>query len=161
MSPDKIKTPYKIGEAAARTALSTATLRLYEQSGLIQPQKTPRGTRLFDDFDVGRIKITHQLAQSGIGLQLLARLSHARPHSKTGDVASKKVLSVLQSLEQQLNSQQQEIARLLDDIRAAQADVQQCRDCTRPPTADGCATCDVMECLHQHSVMQLVLERTP
>jgi DNA-binding transcriptional MerR regulator/quercetin dioxygenase-like cupin family protein len=43
---------HTIGEAAKLVGVSTAALRLWEKMGLIQPQRTPSGHRLYFDEDI-------------------------------------------------------------------------------------------------------------
>src|SRR4030042_362180 len=45
-----------VGEAAKLVGVSTATLRLWEQVGFIQPQRTKSGHRLYDDEDITRLR---------------------------------------------------------------------------------------------------------
>ena len=47
---------HPIGEAAKLVGVSTATLRLWEQVGFIQPQRTQSGHRLYDDEDIFRLR---------------------------------------------------------------------------------------------------------
>ena len=47
---------YKIGAVSRRTGVSTATLRLWEDHyGLVHPERSERGTRLYSDRDVERV----------------------------------------------------------------------------------------------------------
>ena len=57
-----------IGQAAARCGISTATLRFYEQKGLIRPQRTAGNQRLFQRAILRQISII-RVAQ-GLGFSL-------------------------------------------------------------------------------------------
>lgn len=47
---------YTIGQVAARTGLSVATVRAWERRyGVVTPPRTPAGYRLFDDASIGRL----------------------------------------------------------------------------------------------------------
>ena len=46
---------YKIGDMARLLGTTTQTLRFYEQSGIIVPQKTENGTRYYTEFDIVRL----------------------------------------------------------------------------------------------------------
>jgi DNA-binding transcriptional MerR regulator len=52
--PEVLRHP--IGEAAKLVGVSTATLRLWEQVGFIQPQRTQSGHRLYDNEDIGHLR---------------------------------------------------------------------------------------------------------
>lgn len=47
---------YTIGETAAITGMSAATLRLWERQGLLQPVRTPGGSRRYSEEDVTRLR---------------------------------------------------------------------------------------------------------
>ena len=59
---------YAISVVAELTGLPVATLRLYEQHGLVRPARTLGGTRRYSDADVARIKRVSELVGSGITL---------------------------------------------------------------------------------------------
>jgi MerR family transcriptional regulator/heat shock protein HspR len=54
------------------------TLRLYENKGLVRPQRTPGGTRLYSEADVERLRIvqrlTTELGLNLAGVELVLRL---------------------------------------------------------------------------------------
>jgi DNA-binding transcriptional MerR regulator len=67
---------YKIGVASRKTGLSPATLRLWEdQYGLLAPDRSPGGTRLYSDADVQRVRMIRKLIrQRGFTLDAIARI---------------------------------------------------------------------------------------
>ncbi|MDQ6752174.1 MAG: MerR family transcriptional regulator, partial [Actinomycetota bacterium] len=44
-------------------------LRLYEQRGLLEPQRTTGGTRLYSENDVRRLRRITELLQEGLNLE--------------------------------------------------------------------------------------------
>ena len=54
------------------------TLRIYENKGLVRPQRTPGGTRLYSEADVERLRIiqrlTTELGLNLAGVELVLRL---------------------------------------------------------------------------------------
>jgi MerR family transcriptional regulator/heat shock protein HspR len=70
---------YKIGVASRKTGLSPATLRLWEdQYGLLTPERTAGGTRLYSDADVQRVRMIRKLIrQRGYTLEAIARILEA------------------------------------------------------------------------------------
>lgn len=62
---------YKVSELSAATGVPPATLRLWEQHGLIMPSRTPSGYRLYSEDDFARV---HQIVRlrSVQGLNLAA-----------------------------------------------------------------------------------------
>jgi MerR family transcriptional regulator/heat shock protein HspR len=75
---------FMISVAAELADMHPQTLRMYEQRGLIQPQRSPRGTRLYSQDDVDRLRQIQEMTAS-LGLNLAgvervlaleARLAH-------------------------------------------------------------------------------------
>ena len=62
---------YKVSELSAATGVPSATLRLWEQHGLLVPARTPSGYRLYSESDFARV---HQIVRlrSVQGLNLAA-----------------------------------------------------------------------------------------
>jgi MerR family transcriptional regulator/heat shock protein HspR len=58
-----------ISVAADLVGMHPQTLRLYENKGLVRPQRTPGGTRLYSEADVERLRIIQRLTTE-VGLNL-------------------------------------------------------------------------------------------
>ena len=79
---------YMISVAAELVGMHPQTLRMYESKGLVRPQRTPGGTRLYSEADVERLRIiqrlTTELGLNLAGVELVLRLedelrkAHAR-----------------------------------------------------------------------------------
>ena len=69
---------YMISVAADLVGMHPQTLRIYEQKGLVRPQRTPGGTRLYSEGDVERLRIiqrlTTELGLNLAGVELVLRL---------------------------------------------------------------------------------------
>jgi MerR family transcriptional regulator, heat shock protein HspR len=69
---------YMISVAADLVGMHPQTLRIYEQKGLVRPQRTPGGTRLYSESDVDRLRIiqrlTGELGLNLAGVELVLRL---------------------------------------------------------------------------------------
>ena len=63
---------YTISVAAELVGLPLPTLRLYEDRGLVQPQRTEGGTRRYSDADLARIARISELVGSGVTLAAVA-----------------------------------------------------------------------------------------
>lgn len=68
---------YPIGVVKNLTGLSERRLRYYEAEGLVHPQRTPGGQRLYSPADVELLKWIKELREKGLGLnavrEVLAR----------------------------------------------------------------------------------------
>jgi MerR family transcriptional regulator, heat shock protein HspR len=79
---------YMISVAAELVGMHPQTLRMYETKGLVRPQRTPGGTRLYSEADIERLRIvqrlTSELGLNLAGVELVLRLedelrkAHAR-----------------------------------------------------------------------------------
>jgi DNA-binding transcriptional MerR regulator len=67
---------YRIGAVSRRTGLTPATLRLWEeQYGLLAPQRSRGGTRLYSEADVERVHLIRTLVRErGFTLEAVARV---------------------------------------------------------------------------------------
>jgi len=69
---------YMISVAAELVGMHPQTLRIYETKGLVRPQRTPGGTRLYSEADVERLRIiqrlTTELGLNLAGVELVLRL---------------------------------------------------------------------------------------
>jgi MerR family transcriptional regulator/heat shock protein HspR len=60
---------YMISVAAELVGMHPQTLRIYEQRGLVRPQRTAGNTRLYSDRDVERLRLIQRLTTE-LGLNL-------------------------------------------------------------------------------------------
>ena len=60
---------FMISVAAELADRHPQTLRMYEQRGLIEPQRSPKGTRLYSQDDVDRLRRIHRMT-ADLGLNL-------------------------------------------------------------------------------------------
>src|SRR4051812_30523103 len=69
---------YMISVAAELVGMHPQTLRAYEDKGLVRPQRTPGGTRLYSEADIERLRIvqrlTTELGLNLAGVELVLRL---------------------------------------------------------------------------------------
>ena len=68
-SPDNTHPVYMISVAAELAGMHPQTLRIYEQRGLIEPQRSPKGTRRYSQEDVERLRRIQALT-SELGMNL-------------------------------------------------------------------------------------------
>ena len=60
---------FMISVAAELADMHPQTLRMYEQRGLIEPKRSPKGTRLFSHADVERLRRIQQMTgEDGLNL---------------------------------------------------------------------------------------------
>ena len=94
---------YMISVAAELVGMHPQTLRMYEQKGLVRPQRTAGNTRLYSDADVARLKLVQRLTTE-LGLNL---------------AGVERVLTLedeLARLHRRIERMEQEMRRALDEV---------------------------------------------
>ena len=65
---------YIISVAAELVGMHPQTLRISERRGLIQPYRTPGGTRRYSDADLERLAMIQELTNAGVNLEGVRRI---------------------------------------------------------------------------------------
>jgi DNA-binding transcriptional MerR regulator len=60
--------------AAELAGMGVQNLRLYEQRGLLEPQRTAGGTRIYSSDDIDRLRRIGELLAAGLNLAGIARV---------------------------------------------------------------------------------------
>lgn len=60
---------YIISVAAELAGVHPQTLRIYERKGLIEPYRTPGGTRRYSNEDLERLGLIQELTSAGVNLE--------------------------------------------------------------------------------------------
>lgn len=70
--PDSSRGVYGITVAAELVGTGVQNLRLYEARGLLEPERTPRGTRRYSTNDIHRLRRISDLLLAGLNLAGIA-----------------------------------------------------------------------------------------
>lgn len=65
---------YIISVAAELAGVHPQTLRIYERRGLIEPYRTPGGTRRYSNADLARLALIAELSGDGVSLEGIKRI---------------------------------------------------------------------------------------
>ncbi|MDH3517669.1 MAG: helix-turn-helix transcriptional regulator [Acidimicrobiia bacterium] len=99
---DTVRAVFVISVAAELAGMHPQTLRIYERKGLIEPYRTPGGTRRYSQADIDRLDLIQRLTEQGLNLegvkqvlQLQAEIENLRDRverlqSKMDDVLTEK-----------------------------------------------------------------------
>lgn len=103
---------YMISVAATLAGMHPQTLRIYEQRKLVQPTRTPKGTRLYSDENVETLRRIQELTDEGMNLAGVERVfameaQIARMHRR------------IASLERQLEQTRAEAIAEIERVRRA------------------------------------------
>ena len=77
--PKRETAVYIISVAAELAGMHPQTLRIYERKGLLEPYRTPGGTRRYSDEDLERLGLIQALTSTGVnleGVRQIMRLQH-------------------------------------------------------------------------------------
>lgn len=146
----------KIGTAARLLGTTTRTLTYYEDEGLIQPKRTPKGTRLYSQDDMKRARIVLMLSQVGLGIQRIKEIALTRPMCTTGKESSHKIVPMLEALDQELGERIERLAQLRKDVKRGAELIRTCWYCRRKPSRATCPPCPVEANLDDSLTARLV-----
>jgi MerR family transcriptional regulator, heat shock protein HspR len=108
---------FMISVAAELAEMHPQTLRMYEQRGLISPQRSPKGTRLYSHQDVERLRrIQEMTAERGMNLAGVEKVLELEEQLER---AARRV----DALERRAQELQEEVARLEELRRELRAEI--------------------------------------
>lgn len=71
---DQQEAVYIISVAAELVGMHPQTLRVYERRGLVDPYRTPGGTRRYSKGDLDRLLLIQDLSNAGVNLEGIKRI---------------------------------------------------------------------------------------
>src|SRR5207244_7707390 len=102
---------FMISVAAELAQMHPQTLRMYEARGLIEPKRSPKGTRLYSQEDVERLRRIQQMtAERGLNLAGVERVLELEQQLER---ASRR----LQALEERSAQMRAEMEREIEEVR--------------------------------------------
>lgn len=113
--PERREGLYMISVAAELAGVHPQTLRIYEQRRLIQPTRTPKGTRLYSDENVERLRRIQELTDEGMNLAGVERVFELEAQIAR---MQRRVISLERQLEQVRAEAIAEINRIRREGRA-------------------------------------------
>ena len=96
---DSSRGVYGISVAAELVGTGPQNLRLYERKGLLEPDRTPAGTRRYSPDDLDRLRRISQLLADGLNLDyndLAARVNRFKSRPKYEPIVIKEELTAAQ-----------------------------------------------------------------
>jgi MerR family transcriptional regulator/heat shock protein HspR len=121
---DRDRGVFMISVAAELADMHPQTLRMYEARGLIEPKRSPKGTRLYSQEDVDRLRrIQEMTTELGLNLagvervlELEAKLERAQRRLDALERRSRE-------LQEEIEARQAEIERLEEVRRSVKAEI--------------------------------------
>src|SRR3954453_15856472 len=102
---------FMISVAAELSDMHPQTLRMYEQRGLVQPKRSPKGTRLYSQADVDRLRRIQQMtAELGMNLAGVERVLEMEQQLE-------RMTRRVEQLEKRAERMQAEMEQQLDEVK--------------------------------------------
>ena len=116
-SVDAERGVFMISVAAELAEMHPQTLRMYEARGLIEPQRSPKGTRLYSQDDVDRLRrIQEMTTEWGMNLAGVERVLELEEKLQ-------RMQRKVETLEARAQALQREIAQLEEVKRSVKAEI--------------------------------------
>jgi MerR family transcriptional regulator, heat shock protein HspR len=121
---DRARGVFMISVAAELAAMHPQTLRMYEARGLIEPQRSPKGTRLYSQADVDRLRriqaMTTELGMNLAGVERVLELEDklTRLQRKVDTMERRS-----EALQEEIAAREAEIARLEQVRESVRAEI--------------------------------------
>ena len=147
---------HKIGDVAGILGTTIRAIRYYEEEGLLNPVRTPGGTRLYSARHLDRLRAILALAKNGYSLESIRALAELRTRCATGDETRQAVSKRLEELLAEIEQRMHDLRSLSVELRAARNVVQQCAGCHHPPNSLGCPQCPVIDRLPYVEMLNLI-----
>lgn len=100
---------FVISVAAELAGMHPQTLRIYERKGLIEPYRTPGGTRRYSQADIERLALIQELTEQGLNLEGVRRVLELTEQVK-------RLQGQVQRLRQRLETAEREAAQRVQDV---------------------------------------------
>lgn len=78
MANERSEAVYIISVAAELGGVHPQTLRIYERRGLLDPYRTPGGTRRYSDKDLEQLGLIQELTSAGVNLEGVRQILELR-----------------------------------------------------------------------------------
>jgi MerR family transcriptional regulator, heat shock protein HspR len=102
---------FVISVAAELAGMHPQTLRIYERKGLLEPARTPGGTRRYSQEDIERLQLIQELTSQGLNLEGVRRVLALQEENRTLKRKVDRLRDKLDDLEEQMERRVDEVHR--------------------------------------------------
>jgi MerR family transcriptional regulator/heat shock protein HspR len=107
---------YIISVAAELAGVHPQTLRIYERRGLLEPYRTPGGTRRYSDEDLERLGLIQELTADGVNLEGVRRILALREENRRLQVQVDRLRRLLGEAETRISGQPRPATHVVHEI---------------------------------------------
>lgn len=102
---------FVISVAAELAGMHPQTLRIYERKGLLEPARTPGGTRRYSQEDIERLQLIQELTSQGLNLEGVRRVLALQEENRTLKRKLDRLRDKLDDLEEEMEHKLDEVHR--------------------------------------------------
>ncbi len=102
---------FVISVAAELAGMHPQTLRIYERKGLLEPARTPGGTRRYSQEDIERLQLIQELTSQGLNLEGVRRVLALQEENRTLKRKVDRLRDKLDDLEEEMERKLGEVHR--------------------------------------------------
>jgi len=102
---------FVISVAAELAGMHPQTLRIYERKGLLEPARTPGGTRRYSQDDIERLQLIQELTSQGLNLEGVRRVLALQEENRTLKRKVDRLRDKLDDLEEDMERRVDEVHR--------------------------------------------------
>ncbi|MEX1125640.1 MAG: helix-turn-helix transcriptional regulator [Acidimicrobiia bacterium] len=102
---------FVISVAAELAGMHPQTLRIYERKGLLEPFRTPGGTRRYSREDIERLQLIQELTSQGLNLEGVRRVLALQEENRVLKRKVDKLRDKLDDLEDVMEQRIEEVRR--------------------------------------------------
>lgn len=108
---EQSKAVFVISVAAELSGMHPQTLRIYERRGLIDPFRTPGGTRRYSQEDIERLQLIQDLTSQGLNLEGVRRVIALQEENRQLKRKLDRLRDKLEAMEEAVDHRMEEMAR--------------------------------------------------
>ena len=102
---------FVISVAAELAGMHPQTLRIYERKGLIDPFRTPGGTRRYSQEDIERLQLIQELTSQGLNLEGVRRVLSLQEENRQLKRKVDRLRDKIEAMEEDTERRMGEIAK--------------------------------------------------
>ncbi|HJQ92209.1 MAG TPA: helix-turn-helix transcriptional regulator [Acidimicrobiia bacterium] len=102
---------FVISVAAELAGMHPQTLRIYERKGLLEPARTPGGTRRYSQEDIERLQLIQELTSQGLNLEGVRRVLALQEENRTLKRKVDRLRDKFDDLEEEMERRVDEVHR--------------------------------------------------
>jgi MerR family transcriptional regulator/heat shock protein HspR len=102
---------FVISVAAELAGMHPQTLRIYERKGLLEPYRTPGGTRRYSQEDIERLQLIQELTSQGLNLEGVRRVIALQEENRSLKRKVDKLRDKIEDLEDDMVRKLEEVHR--------------------------------------------------